>query len=177
MARFESSTDVQRRRAAVLQLRGRGLLYAEIANRMLEDHPDLLPENYGPGAVRVDVHRALSAATKQVKEETDEAVRLELLRLDAMWAELWPLVVGREDGEPVNLHAVDRLLKISERRAKLMGLEAATQIDVTQRRSFERLLISQAEYDQLVDEYYGGDDPDDMPGLLPGQDNPSPQNT
>jgi len=50
-------------------------------------------------------------------------LQLELERLDAMQAAIW------DDAMNGHLGAIDRVLKIMERRAKLLGLD---QLDVTQ---------------------------------------------
>lgn len=77
-----------------------------------------------------------SAAWKMVQREIDEIVRdtradaaelraLELARLDDAQRAIWDRV---EDG---HLPSIDRLLRISERRAKLLGLDAPMRIAPT----------------------------------------------
>jgi len=92
-----------------------------------------------------NAHRAVSAALAAAPNEAvEELRRLELLKLDALSAPAWaildaphPLVsAGRVmawDGEPLRdpqpvLAAIDRLLRISERRCRLLGLDAPVQV-------------------------------------------------
>jgi hypothetical protein len=56
----------------------------------------------------------------QVKEAVDEVKQLELARLDELLLRLWP---RQEDKGRVKLQVVDRILKLMERRAKLLGLD------------------------------------------------------
>jgi len=131
--RFERSADGAQRDAQATELRGRGFTYRAIAEQLgLHD----------ASSARKAVERALVAT---VAEPCEELRRLELLRLDTMAVAAWevldaqhPLVsAGRVmawDGEPLTdpmpvLAAVDRLLRISERRCRLLGLDAPVQLD------------------------------------------------
>lgn len=86
-------------------------------------------------------HKAVhSALTKTLSEPAEQVRDLELARLDALLEALWPGATGaktapwEEDGRPapeVDIERVDRVLKIMERRAKLLGLDAPTKADVT----------------------------------------------
>jgi hypothetical protein len=60
----------------------------------------------------------LAALRENVSEPNAEMKALELSRLDALHATLWPLARTGELG------AVDRVLKVMERRAKILGLDA-----------------------------------------------------
>jgi hypothetical protein len=68
---------------------------------------------------------ALKEARAQISTEADTLKSEDLSRLDAMLSGLWPRA---SKGEAV---AVDRVLKIMERRAKLLGLEAPVRIETT----------------------------------------------
>ena len=63
----------------------------------------------------------LKVLAETAQEAADEVRALELARLDALLAALWP-----QQGEPA---VVDRVLRIMERRAKLLGLDAPTRVD------------------------------------------------
>jgi hypothetical protein len=95
-------------------------------------------------------HQIVSRALDRLIREPAEQVRqLELARLDQLWIEAWkvlrrshPLVsngktvrhpdsgLPLEDDGPV-LAAIGTLLRIQERRARLLGLDAPTQRTVT----------------------------------------------
>lgn len=68
---------------------------------------------------------ALKEARAQISTEADTLKSEDLSRLDAMLAGLWPRA---SKGEAV---AVDRVLKIMERRAKLLGLDAPDRAEVS----------------------------------------------
>ena len=93
-----------------LELRKAGISYARIA--------ETLGYKDGSGA-----WRAVKAALKKtLQEPSDELRMLEIERLDAMLAAIWGSVKQGQYG------AQDRALKIMERRAKLLGLDAPTKI-------------------------------------------------
>ncbi len=70
------------------------------------------------------VRRELVRLNRLTEADGNLLRELELVRLDAMTEVLWSKAI---DGD---LGAVDRLLRISERRSKLLGLDAATSIAV-----------------------------------------------
>ena len=61
---------------------------------------------------------SIAKTKKEAAETADEIRAVEVARLDRMLAVLAPMV---EEG---NLHAVDRVLRIQERRAAYLGLDA-----------------------------------------------------
>ncbi len=69
--------------------------------------------------------RSLKRLNEQNSESSEELRRLEVERLDRMLVAIWPQVLNGNQG------AVDRAIKISERRAKLLGLDAPTRADIT----------------------------------------------
>lgn len=101
------------RRLKCLELRIAGKSLREIARET------------GYGSVS-GVHKAIAAALLDTLREPAEDVRaLELERLDAMWRKVWQRI------ERGDLAAVDRGLRIQDRRAKLLGLDAPTKQEVT----------------------------------------------
>jgi hypothetical protein len=91
---------------------------------------------------RGNAHRAVQTAlSSTVREGADELRELALIELDEMAREGWAVLrrehilvsggrVVKQDGQPVPddgpvLAALDRLLKIAERRVRLLGLDAA----------------------------------------------------
>lgn len=115
-----SSTDAGaatriKRQAEALELRRAGLGFEEIASRL--------------GVGKSQAHRyvvaGLADARAQIRASADELKSEDLSRLDAMLTGLWPRA---RKGEAI---AVDRVLKIMERRARLLGLDAPTKIAET----------------------------------------------
>ena len=70
-----------------------------------------------PGAADA-VRRAIAKLEAETAEKAEEVRRLELDRLDAMLEGLWEKA---QDGDP---QAIDRVLRIQERRAKYLGIDA-----------------------------------------------------
>jgi len=89
-----------------LRLRSSNLTYEEIGHRM--------------GCNKATALRRCERALVEIPRETVDTYRkLEDMRLDELSAILWPLAMAG------SLRAIDRLLTISKRRAKLWGLDAA----------------------------------------------------
>jgi hypothetical protein len=101
--RLIASTERQRK---ALELRTSGLDYRSIAERI------------GYGSV-ASAHKAVQVALKKtLQEPADELRTMEVARLDQMLLGLWPKAIKGDTW------AVDRVLKIMERRAALLGLDA-----------------------------------------------------
>lgn len=122
----ESKTSARRLRAArkqvrALELRITGLSYREIAREL---------KYKGPSGS----FKAVDAALKRnVYDRTEEIVNLELDRLDEMQVVAWKHVTVAGD-----LKAIDRVLKIMERRSKLLGLDYPIQYSLEDIRSIAR---------------------------------------
>lgn len=98
---------VAEKHAAALELRKAGVSLAMIAQT--------LGYSEASGA-----HKAIKRAiTKIVKEPAEELLALELERLDAIQIEVY------RSAKQGHLGAIDRLLRIMERRSKLLGLDLA----------------------------------------------------
>lgn len=115
MARPRKGTEQIRmaeRRREALELKRAGVSYEEISNRL----------GYGNRANAYrDVQSAIADLTKQ---PTVDLLAEELDRLDALLIGVWPKAVK---GDPA---AVDRVLRIMERRAKYRGLDQAQPISL-----------------------------------------------
>ena len=74
-----------------------------------------------------DVQDALAYLAKHERQLAERIRALELARCDAMQACLWPSI---ESGDA---ESVEVALKVMERRAKLLGLDAPTEVIVTKR--------------------------------------------
>lgn len=94
-----------------LELRKAGNSYAEIANA--------LGYKTSSGAYRA----VMTALKKTLQDPSEEVRQLEIERLDAMLMAMW-----EKRDKPMY---ADRILRIMERRAKLLGLDAPTKTDLT----------------------------------------------
>lgn len=99
-------TALEREREG-MRLRMSGLTYAEIGKRL---------EITEQGAYKA-IMRALGKLREKVLEDADQLRALELQRLDVLFNKMY------EQAERGNQGAVDRCIRIQERRAKLLGLD------------------------------------------------------
>tara|TARA_R100000654_G_scaffold71534_1_gene102584 strand:- start:25645 stop:26124 length:480 start_codon:yes stop_codon:yes gene_type:complete len=70
------------------------------------------------------ISNALKALAKEMKGQAEQIRSLELTRLDELQTAIWADCM---DGK---LTAIDRVLKIMERRSKLVGLDAPDRLDI-----------------------------------------------
>lgn len=95
--------------ALALKMRSSKAMYSEIAAAC------------GYGSAQA-AHKAVQRELQRVVvENVDELRREEMMMLDQMQAEVWPLMLDKSNKG--RLFAVDRVLAISERRSKLFGLD------------------------------------------------------
>jgi hypothetical protein len=125
-----AATERQRK---ALELRKAGASYDQIAKQL----------GYRG---RSGAHKSVMAALKKTLKEPAESVRkLELARLDEMLLALWPQVKVGNHG------AIDRALKIMQRRAALQGLDEPKQVTFDWRREArEAGLDPSAVFEQYV---------------------------
>ena len=110
IANLDREIEALDKTSRALELRKGGATYASIASE--------LGYTSAGGA-----HNAVSRALKKtLKEPANEVRILELERLDALLGAMWP-----HKNRPEML---DRILKIMERRAKLLGLDAPTKSEI-----------------------------------------------
>jgi DNA-binding CsgD family transcriptional regulator len=116
-----------------LELRSAGLSFREIAREL----------KVAPATAYKAVARGLAAVNAGCREQAQELRALEALRLDQMQAALWQQAT---DGD---VRAIDRILRIMERRARLLGLdeperrETKLEIDPQEAKFRRELLVRQ----------------------------------
>ena len=104
------SEKIAERRVRAFELRKRGCTYRQIAQEL---HVDV-------HTIHGDIQAELASLRETAVAEVIQLRALELERLDGMTSGLWPHV--RTGSAP----AVTAAVKVSERRARLLGLDAAT---------------------------------------------------
>jgi hypothetical protein len=130
--------DTAQRRKQAIDMRMAGASYQQIADRL----------GYTTrGAACQDVTRALETAVVEQARSVEAYREEELQRLDVLLAEAWAVlkrqhvtvshgrVIKDDFDEPIlddgpTLSAIDRILKIQERRAKFLGLDAPQRHEV-----------------------------------------------
>lgn len=123
------------RREQALLLRRSGLSYTRIGEQM----------GITRQAAHALVKKALAEIQASLEETGKEIITLEVERLDRMTEALWDKVI---DGDTT---AIEKNLKIMERRAKLLGLDSPTKIaptDPSGKNPYDG--ISEAERDQRI---------------------------
>ncbi len=126
MAQISDLLETAERRAFVLRLRKQGKTYVDIAQATIEEFgAERLPAGFDDRYAWKDVARELDRLRNEIADSVDDVVELEVQRLDAIFDKLWPKV---ENGDE---KAVNAALRVMERRAKLLGLDAPTKQDIT----------------------------------------------
>lgn len=105
----------------IFKMRQAGVATAEIARRF----------NISTGAVNSAIKRQLEKLNKEALMAYPEVLRMELERLDALQQSIWPLTQHRkvtaDDGAEItvepDMKAIQQVLGIMDRRAKLLGME------------------------------------------------------
>lgn len=108
----------------VFKMRQAGVSATEIARRF----------DMSTSAVNVAVRRQLEKMNKEALLAYPEVLRMELERLDNLQAAIWPMTQHRkikmDDGTEVavepDMKAVQQVLSIIDRRAKLLGMEQSS---------------------------------------------------
>ena len=165
--RFERTLETAERDAEIARLRGTGMTYQQIGDRL--------------GVSKQTAYEGFRRALKDiVREPTQETIDLELDRLDLLWRTALTVMAGRhvmaqngrivrdDKGEPIedprpHLAAIDRALKVMERRARLLGLDAPTRVDARITDSLDAQIERLAAELHFIEGFAGrGDgDPDD----------------
>lgn len=112
--RKKQATTAERRQQA-FEMRKKGLPYAEIGKAL----------GISMQAAHRHVTTYLQALENKTQEDAREIIRLDMERLDDMLQGLYPDAING------NSAAVDRVLRIMERRAKLLGLDKPAKVAAT----------------------------------------------
>lgn len=115
------------RRSFVLNLRKAGVTYMEIARLAIQEFgSDSLPKGWDERYAYKDVKRELERLRKDMAVDVEDIRELDLERLDVMLEAIWK----KATGDKTDYDAMDRVLRIMERRDKLLGLGKAPPIDL-----------------------------------------------
>ncbi|MEU6016981.1 hypothetical protein ABZ826_23900 [Streptomyces sp. NPDC047515] len=124
--------EVAERRATLIKLRRAGVPFED---------PRILDLGYTTrGAATKDFYRAICERRDEQAAEASAYRQEENERLDALLAAAWPMATelrpvfnreGDEVGQEIDLKAVDTVLKLMDRRAKLNGLDMPVRNEVT----------------------------------------------
>lgn len=110
-----NTEQIAERRVKAFDLRKKGKNYREIAKEL----------SVSPATIVLDVKAVMKELQKDQLREAADYKALELDRLETLQAVMW------NDAENGDQGAVDRVLRIMERRAKLLGLDAPTKTELS----------------------------------------------
>lgn len=109
------------RQAQALDLRRAGASLRDIGRALGVDHTTA--KKY------LDKAMADLQAAQNEKAEATRAVELD--RLERLHMALWPIATGKDTEPDTRNKTIDRLIRISERRSKLLGLDAPVKQELT----------------------------------------------
>lgn len=112
--RGSKKAEIERRRRAVITNLLAGLTYREIADGL----------GVSLGTVAKDVKAILTRWQREQVQGAGEHVQLELRRLDVGLNAIWGKVRAGD------MAAIDRMLRIMDRRARYLGLDTPSVVDV-----------------------------------------------
>jgi len=131
--------EAAERQRQALELRKTGQTYDAIAQALGYRNPSC-------------AYRAIERALKKTLQQPADSVRqLEIARLDAMLHALWGRALGSKT-RPPNPLIVDRILRLMERRARLLGLDAPVKTDVTSDSKPIRFVVVQPPETEAISE-------------------------
>lgn len=113
------------RRLFVLELRRGGVTYHQIARRVRAHYGPAVPSSYDARHACKDVHRMLRQLQTETAEAAEVVRRLELERLDELQLAVWP------QARAGDLQAIACVLRIMEKRSRLLRLDAPMQVAPT----------------------------------------------
>lgn len=115
-----TEAEAAQRRADIWRMRCEAMTQAEIAKAM--------------GITQQRVSEILSEAAREITQQASEELRkVELDKLDKLEQTAHSIVERFREADPATvLGALDRLLKVQQRRAALAGLDAPTQVESRQ---------------------------------------------
>jgi orotate phosphoribosyltransferase-like protein len=110
-----SAEQIAERRIKAFELRKKGINYREIAKQL----------KVSPATIVLDIKAVMKELVKDQQKEAAEYKNLELDRLETLQAGIWDFAIN---GDAV---AIDKVIKIMERRAKLLGLDAPAKTELS----------------------------------------------
>lgn len=115
-------TRVSRRRSIAVRQKGQQAIRLRMAGATTQQIADQLGYANESGAYKA-IMRELEQTTQDMSESTEAVRQLELKRLDQMLFPIWNQVIAGDTT------AITTALRIQERRASLLGLDAPKQIE------------------------------------------------
>jgi hypothetical protein len=106
----QQQMDIEKRRLIVMSNILAGLNYRDIASQL----------NVSLGTISRDVKAVINRLKKEQVLEAEQAILVDLRRIDVALHSIW------DDVKAGKLLAIDRMIKLMERRAKMLGYDEQT---------------------------------------------------
>lgn len=116
-----SNLDIMIRRKEVVNLRGSGMKFDEISEYMKQKYGELIPDKYCGQSAYTDFRNEVARLKSEEGETASELKWLDNSRLEKL------ILASFDIAMEGNLKAMEIAVKLMERRAKLMGLDAPQQ--------------------------------------------------
>lgn len=114
----------EKRKSLAEKYRISGLTYREIVIKLREELGDEIPASYDERYCWRDITDAISKYRNNVRETTQDLILLETHRLDELFS------IAMTSAREGSMKGVITALKVMERRSKLLGIDAPTQVVV-----------------------------------------------
>lgn len=129
--------------AEAIALRIRGMSYHAIGEQLGVSH----------NAAFLLIRRELAKVAAKSLELATVERDTQLARLDEALSSIWPILSS--DNEELRLKAIDRLVKLEERRAKLLGLDAPERITAAIASTEMQSAKTPADAARIMREFFG----------------------
>lgn len=129
--RLTDKVNMVELRSRILSLVRRGATAQQVSETLAKGDAErgIDPVEMTPAKVSELVRKYLDRVHTEDELTLEQLRVLENERLDDLWLQLQRQLVNAAD-QTINLKVVDRLTRISERRARMNGLDAAQRLDV-----------------------------------------------
>jgi hypothetical protein len=117
----EEANRIEERRIKVAHLMAAHFTYREMAEQL----------GVAPSTISEDVKVIRERWRERATAEYSSHLAEELAKLDLLEHELLPKALSGGPGGGMNLRAVDRVLAIRDRRARMLGLDAPSKVEAT----------------------------------------------
>ena len=130
------------RRQRGMQLRIAGLSYTDILATIKTEFGDQLPPSYDVRALAWEIKQEINKLRAEIMEMALDAKAIEVTRLDQLQMVMMDKAMGGD------IKAAGMVIRIMDHRAKLLGLYAPSQVNVTDWRSEVIALMKQGKITQ-----------------------------
>lgn len=124
--------DALERRQFVVDRRIAGDVFWEIKDAAIEKWGvDRLPKHWDELYAYKDLKIWMDKTKKHIMSSLEDHILLQLARIEKLIQVLWDRAVPLNKEDPVRITYIDRIERLMQRKAKLLGLDSATVFELT----------------------------------------------